>query len=170
MERKTLLTAVFAALVSAGAALASPIHQDGLGIGVFGGVSAGWSGGMHETAALSLKLPAIPVLWGVTFHGLRSGALGVGLQGDFYLLGARLFPALSWFFGLGAYAVFRLEDEPSVVLGGRIPLGASWHPASFVEAFVSTVASMGFASGEGGIRGGLGVEAGVRFWPRRSSG
>jgi hypothetical protein len=169
MKRIALLVTLLV-MLSVGV-FASPVHPNNLGIGVLWGGNAS-SGNFHNNAALSLKLPALPVFWGVTLGGIGGEGISVGLQGDVYLLGSQLIPAvnLGWFLGLGAYGNILLGNDAAIAFGGRIPLGLTWQPVRFFELFGNFVGTVGtglYTHGDGGLMGfrsAIGGELGIRAW------
>jgi len=169
MKKKLVLAVAFAAVLTTGTALASPVHPGGLGIGALWGGSL--DNGFHNSAALSLKLPNVPIFWGIRLGGF-DGNLWVGIQGDYYFLGSQIIPTLSWFLGLGAYGNIHIGgDNLGIGFGARLPVGLTWQPINLLEVFINLAPQVGGAfwtGGGGGFdfpHGGFfGAEIGIRLW------
>ncbi|MDR0598747.1 MAG: DUF3996 domain-containing protein [Treponema sp.] len=190
--KKPVLIIVFAAFLATGAVFAD--HPKGWGVGVQGGFDGGWIGSdLGSGAALSLKIPYVPVFWAVNL-GLGSSHFRVGLSGDYYFIDKPLVPAanLHWFLGGGGwihfYSYSRTErgvdsNYTSLAFGARVPIGLSWQPLPWLEVFADFAPSLGVAIDtdgkykdgggtehkwhDGGVRfpaGGWGGDLGVRFW------
>jgi len=176
LKKKLVLGAVLATVMATGTAFASPVHPDGLGIGILWGGNAGWGRNSSFNAgnvALSLKLPAVPVFWGINL-GFGNHWFSIGVQGDVYILGSELLPTLSWFLGLGGYVNFttgtgNYNDWAHIGLGARLPIGLTWQPVSIFELFLNLAPSLGIhihtrGDGNVGLGGGIGGELGLRVW------
>ena len=168
--KKIVFVLLFGVILTAGV-FASPVHPDGLGIGVLWGGTTGTGGGFNNNVALSLKVPAVPVFWGISFGGLGGNSgFSIGVKGDYYLLGSELIPTLGWFLGVGAYVNMWFGNNAAIGFGGRIPIGLTWQPISIFELFGNLVGTLGtgiYTAGGGGImgfRGGIGGEIGIRLW------
>ncbi|MDR3341995.1 MAG: hypothetical protein LBT14_04260 [Treponema sp.] len=148
-------------------------HPDGWGIGVQ--VGGGNSGG---GAALSLKIPALPIFWAVNL-GFNSYYFGLGVSGDYYFIDKELVPAikLGWYWGVGGYVGLGFWDDDhgpgygnddggmSLALGVRSPIGLTWQPLKFLEVFLQAVPSIGLGIVPGvGLDWGIGGNLGIRFW------
>jgi len=162
--KKILFVFVLVAIIATGTAFASPVHPGGLGIGAlwaghFGG------GGIGHGAALSLKLPSLPVFWGISWYG---GAVGV--QGDVYLMGSNLLPFMGWYLGVGGYGSFYLGDDAVIGLGVRLPIGLTFQFINLLELFIDVAPSLGISFwtyGDGGSsfpNWGYPIEIGIRIW------
>jgi hypothetical protein len=163
-------------------------HPGGLGVGVIGSFGLGGGG-----AALSLKVPALPIYWGISLK-LKgsSGAghtseFGFGVSGDYYFYDQALVPdiGLGWYLGGGAFigywsatwhATAGAKDWTYALLqvGGELPIGLSWMipiPVK-LELFIQAVPNIGvkFAlSGNDYYDGDLlwwdiGGNLGIRIW------
>jgi len=146
----------------------SPVHPGGLGIGALWGGSL--NNGLHSNVALSLKLPTVPIFWGIRLGGFDS-TLWVGLQGDYYILGSELIPTLSWFLGIGGYVNVWLGNDLALGFGARLPIGLTWQPINIFELFLNLAPQIGgyiWTHGDGGFdfpHGGFfGFEIGLRLW------
>ena len=183
--KKAVIGVVLAAILTTGTAFASPVHPDGLGIGIMGGFGTGGVG----SAALSLKLPTLPVFWGIN-AGFWTHGFSLGVQGDVYLRGSMLVDdVLGWFFGLGGYVGFASHSDETVIRGGvqhtrswtrigfglRAPIGLTVQLIELLEVFVNLAPSVGiniFSNDNAwddrysgvGLGVGLGGELGLRFW------
>ena len=187
MGKKILLAVVLAAVLTTGKAFANPVHPDGWGIGIVGGI--GWSNGGVGTAGLSLKAPALPIFWGIWLEG-GTHWMHIGATGDYHLLGSMFFEdMLGWFFGIGGSIGFTSWEGGTVLhnerlytrswtrfgLGVRAPIGLTFQPIDFLELFITAAPAFGVRfysnshdwddsySGVGfGFR--IGGELGLRFW------
>jgi hypothetical protein len=167
--KKKLAILVFILILTTGTAFAV---QDGFGIGIIGGGGYGWSGAGHYGGAISLKLPKMPVYWGVKFD-LGDNGFWIGVTGDFiHLIDNRpLVPAvgLTWYIRAGLYGkVFIRDNNFALDAGARLPIGLSFQPIRLVEIFLDVAPSVGFGVSFNpthlGIGGGIGGELGIRFW------
>jgi hypothetical protein len=167
MKKGLLVLALFA-IVTIGTVFAD--HPDGFGVGVAGRYGIGDIGGFG--AGLSLKIPSIPIFWGVNY-GFNSDYLGIGITGDYYLIDKALVreTGLNWYMGVGGFFDTLIADDFIVLdIGTRVPIGISWQPVSLLEVFFGIAPSIGFeivASGTytgGGIIWGIPVELGFRLW------
>ena len=139
-------------------------HPSGLGIGILGRFGYGAGGGFGG-GALSLKLPSLPIFWGVN-AGLGSGWFSFGITGDKYLIDQTLTTIggsvpFGWYLGLGGYFNFAswtykkdwyhnvYYDEyhkTNLGLGVRLPIGLSLQiPISSIdlEVFLEAAPSLG---------------------------
>jgi len=126
MKKRVIAAAVLGAALSVSGAFAQ--HPQGFGVGaMWQGVGGG---------AVSLKLPSLPVFWGVSFGfdtaDTPSGSSGwfrIGVQGDYYLVDKILVPKakLGWYAGFGGYASYSgwdYDDKSSDDNdGGRADIG-----------------------------------------------
>jgi hypothetical protein len=185
--KKKLIAFALVAILTAGAVFAD--HPKSIGIGVVG--SYGWGGGMG--AALSLKLPVLPIFWGVNADFAssdRESSFSIGLSGDKYLIDAVLVNSigLHWYLGIGGWGnlyshtwkvLSKEYTATSFGFGARVPIGLSWQPIPLLEVFLDIVPRLGIAfspetkddSGkvlrEGGADFpvfGIPLELGVRLW------
>jgi hypothetical protein len=161
---KKLLFVVLIGLLVSTAAFAD---HEGFGIGlVFGG---GWNNGGLGWGALSLKIPSVPIFWGLSipFVGRSGGAIGV--SGDYYIFDKSLVAKdmtnddgtykfkLDWYFGVGGYFNLYFHNDywengtlknkkitkASDSFGLRVPVGLSWHIIKQLELFLGLVPGFG---------------------------
>ena len=170
-------------LLLAGAAFAQ--YREGqLGIGgVFSGggdfMGRDFYGG--GSAGLSLRLPTVPVFWGLSFRSFGD-FMGLGVVADHYFFGGSFRDQvladdegytyhlrLDWFAGLGGFAnlLFSGDDNsPGFATGVRVPVGLSWHIVRWAEMSVALVPAIGGYFGHGGpaFHWSLGAELALRYW------
>jgi len=181
--KKVVLVIVLAVILATGTAFSD--HPSGFGIGIVGFYPGG--------IGLSLKIPGVPVYWGIS-AALGSDYFGVAVSGDYYLIDKNLVPdiGLNWFLGLGAFLDFNTYSSSHsgwgdysrtyLAVGGRIPIGLSWQPFKLLEIFIDWAPSLGLGiwsdekykiSGTEytGRKGGVGFhggwfnfELGIRLW------
>ena len=177
--KKILLVLLLAAVLTTGTAFASPVHPDGLGIGVVwrGNMWGGGHWGTGHGAALSLKLPGSPIFWGIGASGGGNG-FSVGVTGDRYFAGSALIPTLGWYLGLGGFISFSTSgsgDNSAAHLGfgARLPIGLTWQPITIFELFANFAPSLGASVRTGGSSNdgrfyfptwGVPIEIGLRLW------
>ena len=162
--KKVLLVFVLITIISTGTVFAD--HPSGLGIGVMGSLGGGWEGGsLLGGLIISLKLPSMPVYWGVDL-AFGKNYFRLGVIGDYYLIDRVLINDinLNWFVGVGGW-VNCVIDPFSFGFGARLPIGLSWQPIKILEVFINIAPSIGislnpFYFPAGGIAG----EIGVRLW------
>jgi len=156
----------------------SPVHPGGLGIGVLWGM--GWGGsdwGSASNIALSLKLPTMPVFWGINL-GIGNNWFSIGVQGDVYFMGGYLVDTLlGWFLGFGLYGNFGTStasgvDAAIIGFGARLPIGLTFQLANFFEIFLNMAPTLGLGIWTAGSGSGLefphggifNFEIGLRLW------
>ncbi|MDP3176950.1 MAG: hypothetical protein Q8M76_03530, partial [Spirochaetaceae bacterium] len=118
--KKLVLVLCVLAIASAAAYADHPANQIGVGVVGGGGVLGGDIG-------LALKLPSMPIFWGVNLN-LNSSGLGLRATGDYYFIDERLFAQdafkIDWFLGLGGYLSLGMwNDGGHAGLGARAPVG-----------------------------------------------
>lgn len=131
-------------------------HPGGLGIGVVGQYGYGYGGGIGG-AALSLKIPSLPIFWGVNL-GIGAHTFDIGLSGDKYIIDQSLTGSgdfnLGWYwgFGIGLGVGFGSWSDSywehsrfGFSVAGRMPIGLSFLFVKKVELFVGAVPQIGFA-------------------------
>ena len=171
--KKLVMVIALATILATGSVFAV---QDGFGIGVVGGFGGGWGavGTVAGGGALSLKLPGVPVYWGINLDIWGDG-MWVGLTGDFiHLIDNKPIVkaiALNWFIRGGLYGkVFIGGSSLGLDIGARLPIGLSWQPIKLIELFLDVAPSIGLGmsfnpDGVGlGVGGGWAGELGIRLW------
>lgn len=167
MKKRIVIAIVLATILATGSAFAV---QDGLGIGLFGGSSYGWgwgSGSVGGGGALTLKLPKLPVYWGINLDWWGSG-MWLGVSADFWHIvdNKPIADTLYWFMRGGLYGKFLFGTSKMWMdFGARLPIGLSWQPIKEVEIFFDIVPSIGVGIyNSAGIGGGVAGELGFRLW------
>jgi hypothetical protein len=163
---KKLLLVLIIVFVASTSAFADHA-QDSLALGAIFG--AGWS--MHKLephpdiypTSLSLKIPRVPLFWGLNVKYLNNYDLGLGITGDYYFAEPNLVSTtttndngsyqlkIDWYVGVGFYAnLYMYSDYRGNYAGGdgglRIPFGVSWHAMEQIkqlEVSVGSVAGLG---------------------------
>jgi hypothetical protein len=189
---KKITALIFTVVLAVGSAFAD--HPSGWGIGIQGGWTGGWKGSSgYGGGALSLKIPSIPVFWGIS-GGIASDVFRISVTGDYYIIDKILIPEakLGWYLGIGGYVGFynysstwynTKYNAASLGFGARLPIGVSWQPIDFLELYLDVAPSLGVAIDfegtykdgggnkhtwrEGGVYfpdGGWGLDIGIRFW------
>jgi hypothetical protein len=183
--KKLILAVLLGLMLCTAGAFAG--HPEGWGVGLLGQYGGGWTGGGGlGGAALSLKVPSVPVFWGINLRFPEDG-FSAGVTGDYYIIDQYLVPkaGLGWFFGLGGYLDFatynyRFSDRDyrrtAFEVGMRAPIGLSWRPVDVFEVFVDFAPSVGLAFSNGSyydyrekedklyLGGGWQGDIGLRFW------
>jgi hypothetical protein len=146
---------------------------DKLGLGIFGGYgdSSSTEGGSGNLG-LSLKLPGMPIFWGVGFDFKDADGKALSVSGDVYLFDEDLISQgsfdLDWFLGVGGYGhfIFYKDSGIGADLGIRIPIGLSWHITNNFELFGDVVPGIGIDFEKDGPDFGYvwGGELGLRLW------
>jgi len=138
--------------------------QDSFGLGGVSGIGLDGGGGYvyfdSYPASLSLKIPKVPIFWGVNmrFSNIFLG-LGIGITGDYYFWEPNLVSKtatnddgsydlkIDWYVGAGFYAnMYAGYDYFSGNGGLRIPFGVSWHAMQEIkklEVCVGSVVGLG---------------------------
>jgi len=151
-------------------------HPNSLGIGIIGG--GGYGGEGFGYPGLSLKVPGVPVFWGI-YCPINSYGSGVGVTGDYYLFDSNLVTndltnedgtyklRLDWYLGLGGFMhMFFWPDDFNFDIGVRVPVGLSWHIIKELELFFGIHPGVGFWFGDGRfpVHIFIGGELGLRLW------
>jgi opacity protein-like surface antigen len=161
--KKVLLVLALLIVISASA---FADHPAGLGIGVVGGYYGGWSGSGHSQVGLSLKVPKLPIFWGVNLQ-IHKEYFALGVTGDYYIIDNKLVPAigLNWYLGVGGYGGISFGDDLTLAVGARVPIGLSWQPINLLEIFIDIAPSLGIRINPVDFPdGGWPVEIGIRLW------
>jgi hypothetical protein len=164
--KKVVLVLVLAAIIATGTAFAD--HPKSFGIGVQGGTSSSWEGGgYYNGAALSLKLPSMPVFWAIRLD-VWSDYFHLNVSGDQYLIDSMLISniGLNWYLGVGLGAGIGLGDPLAFGVSARLPIGLSWQPIPLLEVFLQVVPHLGVAilPDFHFPYGGWGGDIGIRLW------
>lgn len=167
---KKILFVIILAVIIAGSASAD-YSEDKFGVGIMGGWYGDWEGWGWGHSVLSLKIPGIPVFWGIHM-GFRSGFFHLGVSGDYYLFHEPLVSAinLNWYLGIGGW--LNVGFNPGYFsFGARLPIGLSWHLLEIVnkiglELFAEFAPSLGImvAPDFHFPSGGWPIALGVRLW------
>jgi hypothetical protein len=171
---KKLLLVALMALALGAAAFAD---HEGLGIGGVGGGGGGFGSHGYGNVGLSLKIPQLPVFWGLYANFLWDYP-GFGVTADFYFFDTNLVTntlsnedgdynfKLDWYFGVGGF--FNMYIGKSVNYfdaGVRLPIGLSWHIIRQLELFFDVAPNIGITNWrENLFHFGIVVELGLRYW------
>jgi hypothetical protein len=183
--KKLILVVLLGFMVCATGVFAD--HPKGWGVGLLGQYGGGWTGGDGLGGlALSLKVPSVPVFWGINLRFPNNG-FSAGVTGDYYIIDQYLIQeaGLGWFFGLGGYLDFatynykfvgRDYSQTAFEFGVRVPIGLSWQPVDVFEIFIDFAPSLGIVFFDGdyydyrqnedkiSLGGGWQGDVGLRFW------
>jgi len=165
--KRLILVLVLFAIIAASSVFAD--HPNGFGIGIQGGTSGEWEGGggFHNGAALSLKLPSIPVFWAVRLD-IWEDYFYLRVSGDKYLIDSTLVKdiGLNWYLGLGLGVGLGIGDPLGLGVSARLPVGLSWQPIPLLEVFLQLVPNLGVAilPDFHFPYGGWGGDLGIRLW------
>jgi hypothetical protein len=162
--KKRLLLVCIVGLLAVNAFADHP--SDKVGIGLFLGGGYGSVGGGLFNPGLSLKIPRVPVMWGI--NASFGGATGISLSGDYYFFDADLIKDgsfnLDWFLGLGGFGHFYFGNNFSFAMGARVPIGLSWHINKMFELFADVAPGIGVSFTSNPLYFTLGGELGLRLW------
>jgi len=166
--KRLILVLVLFAIIAAGSVFAD--HPQGFGIGIQGGTSGAWEGegGLHNGAALSLKLPSIPIFWAARLD-IYDDYFFLDVSGDKYLIDSILVKdiGLNWYLGLGLGVGIGIGgDDLGLGVSARLPVGLSWQPIPLLEIFLQLVPNLGVQVMPDFHfpYGGWGGDLGIRFW------
>ena len=171
--KKFLVVLVLAAVIATGTVFAD--HPGGLGFGVQGGGGGTWSGGgfgVNRGAALSLKIPSMPIFWAIDIEGNSLGVY-LGIAGDYYFVDSALVPGigLNWYFGFGVGAGIGIYNDIYFSIVARLPVGLSWQldinagPIDAFEIYLQAVPSLGISLNPFKFpAGGWPINVGFRLW------
>ena len=177
---KKIILILILGLLATGVALAHTDEEIGIG------ATFSFGGGSHHfliSPGLSLKLPDVPVFWGifVNFNPVR-GLWGLGMTGDRHFFegnfrdevltdaeGYTYHLRINWYAGLGGFANLLFggaDDSPDITFGVRIPVGLRWHAVRWGEVALGIVPSFGMYGGYGGpaFHWSVAGEIALRYW------
>jgi len=170
--KKFGIVLVLALILATGTAFAD--HPSGLGIGIVGGWYGNWSSSDgYLNYGLSLKIPGVPVFWGISLH-MSNDNFSMDITGDKYLVDRMLVKSinLGWFLGVGLWGGISVTDKSlisektSFSVGARLPIGINWRPLEILEIFMDVAPCVG-VSLVNPFKfpvGGWPAELGIRIW------
>ena len=130
------------------------------------GVGAAWSlsalGGLPNAAMLSVKIPQLPIVWGLAAQ-FGADNFNFGLTADWWLYQQNLVSFIGLYVGPGLYVSLPQPFE----IGGRVPIGLNAFPLDFLELFVEVAPALVlFSSADGVTIPNFRLQAafGFRFW------
>jgi hypothetical protein len=156
---KKLLLALLIGLLVSTAAFADHA-QDSLALGAIFGIGVGWNGFVSHPdfypASLSLKIPKVPLFWGLNVKFLNEGFdFGLGITGDWYFLEPNLVSTtttndsgsynlkIDWYAGVGFYGnLYKGRNYFGGDGGLRIPFGVSWHAMEQIKQLEVSLGSV----------------------------
>lgn len=152
--RKVVLIVLAILLIAAVGASA-----DTFGVGVAAGLSP-FGGLPGQNVMLSVKVPQLPILWGVGAQ-LSQGGFNLGVTADWWLYTQNLFSFVNLYIGPGLYVAL-----PNFELGGRVPIGLNAYPIEVLELFLEFAPTWAPITGEGFDTSNFGLQGsfGLRFW------
>jgi len=168
--KRSIFVLVLVAVLATGTAFAD--YPNNLGIGVKGGFSGPWGEGDGVfNAALSLKVPNLPIFWGV-YLGVPNKELNIAISGDYYIFHNQLVPNINlhWYISVGGEFGLKFGDDNfKLGAGVRFPFGLSWQIefTSFptLEFFLQAVPRLGaYLTPFEFPYGGWGGDIGIRIW------
>jgi len=130
-------------------------------LGVGGAFSIDSLGGLPSSAMLSLKVPQVPVVWGIGLQ-VNQNDFNMAFTADWWLYQEHLVGFLNLYAGPGIY----LSLPNRVEAGGRVPIGLNAYPLDFLELFIEIAPTLVLFSDTGidipsfGLQGAFGF----RFW------
>ena len=146
--------------------------QDSLGLGGIFGAGVGWNGRISHPdfypASLSLKIPKVPLFWGLKVWLFNGYDFGLGITGDYYFAEPNLVSTtksnddgsyqlkIDWYVGAGFYVNMYRDDQSyrswdghhrKIVFGCdgglRVPFGVSWHAMGDIKKLEVSMGSVG---------------------------
>jgi hypothetical protein len=162
--KKLLLLCCFALVLTGGVFADHP--EDKTGVGLFlGGGWAGVGGGLFNPG-FSLKVPGLPVFWGL--NASFGGAAGLSASADYYFVDRDLVKDgsvdLDWFLGAGLFSHLYFGNYFTMAMGVRLPVGLSWHISQVFELFLDVAPGIGIKFDSQPFYGALTAELGLRVW------
>jgi hypothetical protein len=165
----------FLGLLGIGVASATwAAHPNGLGVG--GLFSRSFSETSENNGALSLKIPQVPIHWGIAFAGdTDNDYFSVSLTGDVTMKSSYWVREIKfgYFVRLGAYGRFSvLNDDFGFSAGARLPIGVqAVFFNNFLELFIDVAPTLGIGTANYAHFGkfyfpdwSIPVELGIRVW------
>jgi len=129
--------------------------------GIGGAFSIDSLGGLPSSAMLSVKVPQLPMLWGVGLQ-LSENDFNMAFTADWWLYQQNLVSFLKLYVGPGLY----LSLPNRIEFGGRVPIGINAYPIEVLELFLEVAPTLLLFSDTGidipsfGLQGAFGF----RFW------
>ena len=153
--RKKIVIIVLVLLV----AFATAGFADTYGVGAAFSLDA--FGGLPSSAMLSLKVPQLPILWGIGAQ-VGGGNFSLAVTADWWLYQTNLVSFLGLYAGPGLY--IRLPGNFEI--GARIPVGINAYPLDFLELFAELALAHPFWTEGGLVIPSFRLQAafGFRFW------
>lgn len=133
---------------------------DTFGVGAAFGISG--LGGLPASAMLSLKVPKVPVIWGIAAQ-FGENSFNMGVTADWWLYQTNLVSFIGLYVGPGLYMSLPQPFE----IGGRVPIGLNAYPLDFLELFLEFAPALVFFSSDAGVtipNFRLQGAFGFRFW------
>lgn len=162
--KKRLLLFCVVGLLAVNAFADHPSNKLGLGLFLGGGYGSVGGGLFHP--GVSLKIPGVPIFWGV--NAAIGGVTGLSVSGDYYFIDADLVKDgsfdLDWFLGLGGFGHLYFGDDVSFALGARVPIGLSWHINKVFELFADVAPGIGVSFTSHPLYWTMAGELGLRVW------
>ena len=151
--------------------------HEGFGIGILGGGGGGFGTHGYGNVGLSLKVPQVPIFWGLYGNFLRNYP-GFGVTADYYFLDANLVSdtltnedgnynfKLDWYVGIGGFFnLFVGRSTNYFDTGVRVPIGLSWHIIRQLELFLDVAPNIGITNWRSSrLHFGVIAELGLRYW------
>jgi len=175
--KKVVLVLVLFAILATGTVFAEH-PSDQWGVGAQFGSGGNWDRNKYGTdlqngAALSLKIPKVPVFWAARFESYWSSTF-MGISGDYYILDKTIVKDVNfgWYLGVGGGFNLLVSGSGAKLgdwfwAGVRVPVGLSIRPIDLLEIYLQAVPNIGFAKTPDEFEapyGGWGVDLGIRFW------
>ncbi|MFW6312591.1 MAG: hypothetical protein ACOC2N_01740 [Spirochaetota bacterium] len=129
--------------------------------GIGGAFSIDSLGGLPSSAMLSVKVPQLPMLWGVGLQ-VNENDFNMAFTADWWLYQQNLVSFINLYVGPGLY----LSLPNRIEFGGRVPIGINAYPIEVLELFFEVAPTLLFFSDTGidipsfGLQGAFGF----RFW------
>jgi hypothetical protein len=165
LKKRWILLLCLAGVLTAGVFADHPNNK--VGIGLFFGGGWGSVGGGVFNPGLALKIPGVPIHWGLNAAFGRHIA-GLSVSGDYYFVDRDLVKDgsidLDWFLGFGGFTHIYFGSDFTAALGLRLPIGLSWHITRAFELFADLAPGIGVSFTSTPFYGVLGAELGFKVW------